>query len=233
MKHMTVTDQRSFAAVFFDLDGTLLDTLTDIGSAMNRVLEHMNFPSHPLGDYRFLVGDGARMLVTRALPTRFRPMTDLIDECLKQYIQEYQKLEPPQARLYDGIADLLDRLVHDGFKLAVISNKKQQLVDDCLRRWLSPWPFAAALGQRDDVAIKPDPTATVEIAARMGVDPSRCLFVGDTGVDMKTAGAAGMIGVGALWGFRTARELRQNGAHALIAHPKELIDWLERDSESG
>ena len=93
-------------------------------------------------------------------------------------------------------------------------------------RLFAAWPFVDVRGERPGVPNKPDPTAALEIAVRLGVEPPRVLYLGDTRTDMQTAVAAGMVGVGALWGFRDREELVDHGAEALVSHPREVLPLL-------
>src|SRR5688572_22266112 len=112
----------TFDAVLFDLDGTLLDTLRDIGEACNRVLVERGCPPHPIDAYRTLVGDGAHVLLERALPPEMRD-AETIDACLEAYVAEYARGWNVHTQPYDGIGEMLDALVERRMKLAVLSNK--------------------------------------------------------------------------------------------------------------
>jgi len=214
-------------AVVFDLDGTLLDTLEDLANAVNRVLEGHRFPVHPLDAYRYFVGDGARTLFERVLPPQEcdEPM---IQQCLAEFREDYGKHWNIRTRPYPGIAAMLDELAARGTRLAVLSNKPHETTLKCVEGILPEWTFELVLGQRPGIPKKPDPAGALEIAERMELRPEDFLYLGDTGTDMLTAKAAGMLGVGALWGFRTAEELTAHGARQLIAAPVELPGLLEQ-----
>jgi phosphoglycolate phosphatase len=214
-----------FQAVIFDLDGTLIDTIGDIGDSMNRVLANKNFPTHTHSAYRTFVGDGSRMLIERALPEKYRKDA-IIDACYKEYIEDYSQNYNVKSKLYDGIPQLMDALSAKGLRLAVLSNKPDAITRNCVKTFLSAWHFEAVFGQRDSVPRKPNPQGAVEIAKNMSILPSRFLYLGDTGIDMKTAVSAGMYPVGVLWGFRPLNELMDNGAGAVIDEPMALIDII-------
>ena len=110
--------------------------------------------------------------------------------------------------------------------MAVYSNKPEIFTQQIVRTLLPQWPWAAIRGQRPGTPRKPAPDGAVALATELGVHPRNCLFLGDSGVDMACAAAAGMCGLGALWGFREAAELRAAGARALVAHPDEVLPWL-------
>ncbi len=214
-----------FKAILFDLDGTLLDTLEDLGNSVNRVLAEKGFPTHDLDRYRYFVGDGALMLITRALPKQKRK-NDVIQACFDAFQQDYSQNWKVKTRLYDGIAEMLDELVTRNLKLAVLSNKPHKFTKQSVDKLLSNWRFTIVLGQRDEVPRKPSPEGALEIAGHLNTEPENILYLGDSSVDMQTAVAAGMFPAGVLWGFRSAKELNDSGAKALLERPLEIISLL-------
>jgi phosphoglycolate phosphatase len=214
-----------FEAVLFDLDGTLIDTVEDIGDAVNRVLSNKSFPTHANSVYRKFVGDGARILIKRALPEKYRN-EDIINACLKEYIDDYSQNFNVKSKLYFGIPQLLDSLKTKGLRLAILSNKPDAITKNCVNTFLSAWDFDVVLGQRDSVPRKPNPQGALEIAKRMSIPPSHFLYLGDTAIDMKTAVSGGMFPVGVLWGFRPLKELNESGAWAVIDEPMALLDII-------
>ncbi|HHT9108457.1 MAG TPA: HAD family hydrolase [Candidatus Wunengus sp. YC63] len=214
-----------FKAILFDLDGTLLDTLEDLGTAANRVLDKYGFPSHTMDNYRLFVGDGVVTLMNRALPEDKRN-NDTIQICVKTFREEYGKSWNVKTRPYDGVPEMLDALATHGLKMAVLSNKPDEFTKLCVTEYLPKWAFDIVLGQRNSLPLKPDPAGALEIAKCLDVPPSHFIYLGDTAIDMKTAVAADMFPVGALWGFRTGKELLENGAQALIKRPQEILNLL-------
>lgn len=213
---------KKFSAVVFDLDGTLLDTLEDLGDAVNRVLADHGFPAHPMDAYRYFVGEGSAVLVERALPESDRG-SDVYRECLAAFMADYDRSWKVKTRLYDGISAMLDSLTALGIDLAILSNKSHEFTVKCVQDLLSEWQFKAVFGLRDDVPRKPDPAGALEISRLLGATPDRMLYLGDTATDMQTAVSCGMFPVGVLWGFRDREELLENGAKVLIQHPRELL----------
>ena len=132
-----------------------------------------------------------------------------------------------RTRPYPGVAELLDGLTARGITMAVLSNKPHEFTQLCVAQLLSSWRFAAVLGDEPARAKKPDPAGAHQIAAQLGLSPQQFLYLGDTATDMQTARAAGMFAAGALWGFRTADELRASGAQALLTKPEELLGILD------
>jgi phosphoglycolate phosphatase len=122
---------------------------------------------------------------------------------------------------------MLAEMARRGLRLAVLSNKPHDSTAECVQGFLAGTRFDAVQGQTTEFPKKPDPSGARAIARRFGFDPAECLYVGDTATDMQTAVRAGMIPVGALWGFRTGDELTAHGARRLVAHPSELIALLD------
>ena len=214
-------------AVLFDLDGTLLDTLADIASCANLVRAELGLPPHPVDAYRTFVGDGVRELLVRAFPARCLRGPGLAAR-QRRFEELYSEHSCDETRPYAGVARMLDGVVRRGLAMAVVSNKPQRFTDACVERLLAGWNFAAVRGARPGVPLKPDPAAPLAAARVMRARPDEVLYLGDTGVDMKTARAAGMLPVGALWGFRGAEELRRSGARVLIRRPADLRPLLAR-----
>jgi phosphoglycolate phosphatase len=214
-----------FKAALFDLDGTLLDTIGDLGDSMNYVLERMGYPTHDIEEYKHFIGDGIRELVSRSLPADKRD-EDSVRNALAAMKDTYSKRWDVKTRPYPGITDMLDALAEKGIKLSVLSNKADDITKNIIKKLLPLWNFYPVFGERQGVPKKPDPAGAFEIIRILGVKPDECLYIGDSGNDMKTANASGMYAVGVLWGFRKAEELVENGARALISHPLDLLNLL-------
>ncbi len=211
-----------FDGVIFDLDGTLVDTLEDIADAMDRVLALEGAPPHTYDEYRYLIGQGIRNLVAAALPEARRD-DETVARCYERMIDDYGANSLVKTRPYDGAADVVRALRDAGVKLAVFSNKADALTRRIVDALLDPRDFEVVAGARPGVPLKPDPTVALAIAADFGVAPERIVYLGDSSVDMRTATAAGMIAVGAAWGFRTKDELVESGARVVLDQPLELL----------
>ena len=209
-------------AVVFDLDGTLLDSLADIGESMNLVLERDGMPVHPLADYREFVGDGITMLARRALPEGRRDNA-AVARAAASMRQVYSERLAVRTRPYDGIPELLDALHRRGTKLAVLSNKLHEMTVALVEKLLARWTFDPVFGERPSVPKKPDPASALEIAGLLGIAPAAIAYVGDTRIDMETARRAGMLAIGAAWGFRPESELRTAGAAAIARTPLDVL----------
>lgn len=212
-------------AILFDLDGTLLDTLTDLANCMNSVLLHHGFPTHLPEKYKRFVGDGVERLVWRAVPEEHRDPATL-EKCLAAMLEEYGRRWMENTGPYPGIPELLDALTERDLKMAIFSNKNDEFTQLTVREFLAKWRFEAVVGARPSAPKKPDPSTPLAIARQLGTAPADFLYVGDTDTDMKTATAAGMHAVGALWGFRGAEELLRSGAQVLVEKPADILQLL-------
>lgn len=215
-------------AVIFDLDGTLLDTIEDITEASNRAFGAHGLTPFSIEHMKTLVGDGAEELVRKAFAARGVPSLSDADVAaiLRDYRREYETCWRKHSHPYAGIPELLDELARRGAKTAVLSNKAQMFTVAMVAELFAGHRFDLVRGALPGVLLKPDPAPALAIAAALDVAPEACAFVGDTSVDMTTARAANMFAVGAIWGFRTAEELRSSGAAVLIAAPEDLLGLL-------
>lgn len=209
-------------AALFDLDGTLTNTLTDIASAMNRSLRLHGLETFSVNDYRYLVGDGVRKLAERAC----RGRTELEDSVRREYQAYYREHAQEQTAPYDGVKEMLEGLRQRGIKLAVFSNKPHADTCAVVEHYFPEVAFEVVRGQVEGVPVKPDPTGALAIADELGLKPEEFVYLGDTATDMQCAVNAGMRPIGVLWGFRTAEELLESGAQALLEHPSQLMGQL-------
>lgn len=210
-------------AVLFDLDGTLVNSLFDLGASTNFALGQMGFPTHETEKFKIFVGDGMAKLIERASPENKRDEKTLqttLDIFMTHYREHYVDKTVP----YDGISELLDKLT--GVKKAVISNKADEMVIPLTEKLLGE-RFDIVCGKKEGYPTKPDPTLTLEIIGELGVKPQECLFVGDSGMDMKVAKNAGCVALGVLWGFRGEEELRKNGADYIVSAPQQILDVIK------
>ncbi len=211
-------------AVIFDLDGTLLNTIDDLGDSVNYVLKKHNYPTFSIEEYKYKVGNGMRKLIERSLPENKRN-DETIEQILAEFMAYYGEHKMDKTAPYDNIEQLLKTLKQKGVKTAVVTNKAhisaKPLMDEVF-----PGLFDVVVGQKEGVPTKPDPTSVFAVLKELGVNADECLYLGDSGVDMQTAKNAGIFGIGVLWGFRKADELIENGAKKLINNPQELLELL-------
>ncbi|MDP4174927.1 MAG: HAD family hydrolase [Bacteroidota bacterium] len=211
-----------FEGIIFDLDGTMANTLEDLSDSMNRVLAEKCFPTHSYELYKTIIGKGLRNLVTSSLPEINRT-NETIDECYNLMMEDYSNNCLNKTHLYKGFAEVIEKLKQQGIKLAVLSNKIDDLTQRIVDHLADAKNFDVILGAQPDVPPKPDPKGALLIAKRMGIAPENILYIGDTGIDMLTANKAGMKAIGAAWGFRTKKELHDNGAMVILNLPVELL----------
>lgn len=211
--------------VIFDLDGTLLDTIGDLSAACNHLLSQRGYPTHTDDQYRMMVGNGIDRLIERSLPPDVRS-PETVQVLRPEFIDYYRAHIDQHTQPYAGIPELLEKLEVGGVKLAVASNKYHNGTVALVERFFPQRHFAAVLGQREGVPVKPDPAAVNEILALTGIRPADVLYVGDSGVDMQTARNAGIESAGVLWGFRHRAELVEAGARHIAASPTDIIPWV-------
>lgn len=209
-------------ALIYDLDGTLADTLPSLCQAINMTMDHYGAPLRTCEDVRLAIGNGARMLVKRLLPDALANHEDKVTEALLYYNARYAETYTA-ADCYVGIQDAVTALCHRGYTSAVLSNKPDKYTVALCRILFPENTFALTQGQQEGVPTKPDPTAPLSIAARLGVRSEECAFIGDSEVDIRTAKNAGMMSVGCAWGYRSADDLRAEGADAVIDTPDQLL----------
>lgn len=206
--------------VVFDLDGTLLNTIADLGMACNHALEQMGYPPHPLSAYNFMVGDGIRKLLERAEPDA-DPAT--IDKLLGYFREYYDAHCTDHTEPYPGIPQLLDDLVKKGIKVAVATNKYQSAAERIIQHYFPQIPFVAVMGQIDGRQTKPDPSIIFAILNVSPTPKADVMMVGDSAVDIETARRACVGSVGVTWGFRPVSELRRAYAEHIVSNPMEIL----------
>lgn len=207
-------------AFLFDMDGTIVDSIGDIGGSMNLVLKDLGLPEHPIPAYRQLVGEGAAMLVERSLPPGHE---SLREDALVRYRAHYAVNMIASSRPYEGIVPLLAALAARGDRIGVVTNKPETPARAIASALFSAGTFGVVVGERPGLARKPSPAPALAAAEALGVAPGECVFVGDTAVDVLTARAAGMRSVGVLWGFRDRAELEDAGADHVVSSPAEIL----------
>ncbi|HWR10500.1 MAG TPA: HAD family hydrolase [Rectinemataceae bacterium] len=216
----------SIQAAIFDLDGTLADTIGDLGGAVNSVLKAHGFPQHSLPSLKKMVGNGFSMLMKRALPDEAVINETLFRSLSEEAASAYSRMALDTTKPYPGIVELLRMLCERKIVCAVLSNKPDPMTKTMISSLFPDMPFIAVIGDKPDAPRKPDPSGALAIAALSGIHPSGWAFVGDSGVDMRTGVAAGMLPLGASWGFRGTEELRENGAVGILGEPGDLLRYL-------
>lgn len=208
--------------VIFDLDGTLLNTIGDLADAVDYVMRSRNLPEHTNAEYRQMVGGGIKRLVERALPAELAENEAYVEECVAQFRRYYVDNIDRHTIPYDGIPELLHKLQCDGVKMAVASNKFQHGTDRLVAKFFGDIEFVAIEGNREGAPLKPNPEIIHNILRIAGVEPCDAIMVGDSGIDIRTAIAAGIDSIGVSWGFRFAQELYDAGATTVVTTAEQL-----------
>ncbi|MBQ7491622.1 MAG: HAD-IA family hydrolase [Clostridia bacterium] len=208
--------------VFFDLDGTLVNSLADIAAAVNGALEELGLPGYSEAEYRHKVGNGIRKLCQRTLPAG---RENLLEELIGRYRRRYGENCTARTRPYAGTEAMLEDLRAAGLKTAVITNKPA----DQTARVMTLFRENAVdlvFGQQEPFPVKPDPASFFHVAEKLGLKPGEVVYCGDSDVDIRFAHNAGALGAGCLWGFRGREELEAAGADLLASGPDELKAML-------
>lgn len=209
--------------IIFDLDGTLLNTLDDLADSVNYVLEKHDFPLHSTDKVRQMVGNGIALLIERAIPNgRSNP---LFDTCLAEFQEYYKAHMQEKTAPFAGITDLLSVLREQGYLLAVVSNKFDAAVKALCRDYFGDL-IDVAIGETATVARKPAPDTVFTAMQQLNVTPERCIYVGDSDVDIETAKNAGIPCISVTWGFRDEAFLRAHGASCIVDDPGQIPAYL-------
>lgn len=227
MEELKSTDTSAIRAFIFDLDGTLCDTLPDLLRAMNAMLSRMGYPERSREELLGFINRGNRYFVWRSLPdgAAASPDDPLVDRAMAINAEEYHKCYVCETCAYEGMTDALRTLKARGMRLGVLTNKRDRFAKLIVEK-LFPDVFDVVRGNIDKMPAKPDPAPALEVAEKLGAAPSKCIFVGDSDIDMLTATNSGMLPVGVLWGYRDRKCLTDAGANILLSRPGELCDII-------
>lgn len=213
-------------AVIFDLDGTLSDSIHSIKYCADRAVSAFGYGPFTEQQYKYFVGDGAANLIRRALAAGGDEEGIHFEEAFARYREIFRENCMYQVTPYDGIRELLSALKEKGIRIAVLSNKPHAETVNVIETLFGKDCFDVIQGQKENVAIKPSPEGVFQILEQLGLGAEDTLYLGDTSTDMKTGKSAGIFTLGALWGFRERRELEENHADAVIAHPLDVLGYL-------
>jgi phosphoglycolate phosphatase len=215
-----MSDKKIKCAVF-DLDGTLLNTARTIQHYLNLTLEKYNLPTVSVADTKRMVGNGARILITRAMGERSDDV-QLYEKVFRDYNMAYDADPYYLTEPYDGIVEMLGRLRAQGITLAVLSNKPDTAVKLAVEHFF-PSVFTAVSGAVDGIPLKPDPMALFNMLDKLGISPDETAYIGDSEPDVLIAKYASVgLPIAVSWGFRTEEQLLSVGATKIINHPGEI-----------
>jgi len=206
----------------FDLDGTLLDTLTDLAASCNYALRTHGMPEHSIDDVRRFVGNGVRLLMERAVPGGAGHPD--FEATFATFREHYMQHSLDTTRPYPGIPEVLAELKKRGCRLAVVSNKMMAATVELCHHFF-PDTIEVAIGENEAAGIRKKPAPDTVFAAlkELGVEKDGAVYVGDSDVDFKTSVNAGIPCISVLWGFRDRDFLIQHGAKTFISAPSELL----------
>lgn len=207
--------------VIFDLDGTLVDSVEDLGDSVNEALSECGYALHTYEEYKTFVGNGVKLLIHRAVPPHVRD-TDEETEIFKRFSAIYESNCLNKTRPYDGIAECLLSLANSGVMLAVASNKTDGFSKKIVYHLFGEQMFSAVYGNRDGLPKKPQPDIIEKIIAATLSEKRDCVLVGDSEVDVQTAQNAGIACIGCSWGFRGRNRLEDAGCERIVDSPYEL-----------
>jgi phosphoglycolate phosphatase len=217
------TEKTGYKAIFFDLDGTLVNTLDDLSEAMNRALAELGQPGRSKEECREMIGRGLGEYVRAALP---EDAGHLQDALLRKMKEVYAEICLNKTYPYPGICAVLSACRKAGIRTAVVSNKAHEMTVRITEHYFGRETFDEILGQKESMKCKPDPEPIRFLLDKMALRAEDVLYVGDSDVDVRTAQNAGLDFVAAGWGFRSAEQLREAGAKKIIDRPVELLDYL-------
>ncbi len=214
--------------VIFDLDGTLLNTIDDLGYACNYALEQTGYPTFPIEEYPAKVGNGINNLIRRALPETERTEENIL-RVRAHFVPYYNAHNCDFTRPYKGIPELLATLKAQGHLLAVASNKYQAATERIVEHFF-PGLFDVVFGEREGIERKPNPQIVYDIVSKLSPLNAKCssLYIGDSLVDRDTAQNAHVPFVACSWGFVPRETLLREGVTRIIDSPEEVINELKQ-----
>lgn len=207
----------------FDLDGTIANTIYDLGDAVNYGLEKLGFPVHDYEAYKQMVGNGVKKLCWRALPEDKKDKAEELHRLFKEYYSEHYL---DKTVLYDGIRETVEKLRNSGVVLAVATNKPEDVAREIVSALLPDIDFVKVLGGVDYRPSKPDSAILIEIFAALPDVENRVYMIGDSNVDVQTAKNAGIECIGCAWGFRGRAELEAEGADFIAEKASDIADII-------
>ena len=219
--------ERKIKCAVFDLDGTLINTITDLGNACDYLIGKYGFCAHwSEDDYKRFVGNGMKKLVERAF--KHSLSEGMLNSRLAEFKEYYNEHYLDNTLPYDGIKEQVYLLKENGIKLAVVTNKAEESAIFIIESLFGKGAFDVIVGQREGLPVKPAPDGVFIALEEMGCTKDEAIYFGDSNVDMQTAKNAGLTAVGVTWGFRSREELINEGCEILIDSPEEIIECIKK-----
>ena len=212
-------------AVFFDMDGTIVNSMLDLAACTNEAMGRHGYPAKPAEDYMKFAGNGIYVMIQRALAPA-EVSEEKLKEIRNDFFEIYKDKCTVNTTTYKGVPELVSALKEKGIKVGCITNKVEAIAYKIIDHFFDG--MDVVYGQVDGVPNKPDPLLTLKALDELGSKGEECLFVGDSDVDMQTAGNSGCVGVGVLWGFRDEAELRANGAKFIVNEAEEILEIVDK-----
>lgn len=210
-----------YKAIIFDLDGTLMDSLTDLANSGNYSLEKLGLPTHSHDEYKYFVGNGNAVLLQRIVPQPYEQ--SVLDEITPIFMEHYDAHKSDNTAPYDGIMDLLEGLKRKNIPIAVATNKNKAFATELIKAEFGDL-IDFTNGVNENFKPKPDSSMIDDLVRKIGINRSEILYVGDTNVDMQTANNASLPACAVLWGFRTKEELEQFKPAHIVSKPEEILE---------
>ena len=209
-----------YKSYIFDLDGTLLDSLTDLAASCNYALRINNMPERTIDEVRMFVGNGVRKLMERAIPDG--DCNELFQKTYTDFRDHYLIHNLDHTSPYNGIITMLKSLKDDGCNIAVVSNKFYAATQELVNHFFGDY-VSVAIGERDNIRKKPSPDTVFEALRQLNVEKDGAVYIGDSDVDVMTAKNCGMPCISVLWGFRDIKFLIEHGANVFVEKPSEIL----------
>lgn len=220
-----------YRCCIFDLDGTLINTLSALTYSTNLTLQEFGLGPVGTDEIKKFVGDGYKNQMRRALEHCGDKEPAHYEAALVSYLANFEKNCMFEVQAYDGIKELLAFLKENGIRIAVLSNKPHERTVENIEGVFGKGYFDIIVGEQAGIEKKPSPEGALMICEELGVEPGECLYLGDTNTDMRTGKAARMDTVGVTWGYRDREELESFHPEYVADGPREVIDIIIRQSE--
>lgn len=213
-------------ACIFDLDGTVMDTLSSIAYFVNTTLSKLGLGEIEEEKFKYFVGNGRSKLLHRSLDFFGADSDDMFEKACRIYDNAYENNFMYKTCAFDGVGEQIAKLKKQGIKVAILSNKPHNVTNFIVEETFGKGFFDWVQGQMEGIPLKPDPQSFLHLAKELSAEPSYCVMIGDTDVDIKTGNNAGAHTLGVLWGFRTRNELEAAGAEKIINKPLEIYEAI-------